>query len=436
MMETIFALSSGLLPSGVAVIRLSGEQCVLILQHFCKKIPLPRKMTLTRLCDSNGQVIDEALVVYFPAPKSFTGEDCAEFHLHGGKALVSKFLTELSAFPHCRMAEPGEFARRAFAEGKIDLTEAEGLADLIDAETESQRRLAVMGASGELARLYRQWRNEMIRARALIEAELDFSDESDVPGSVSQSVWAGVKLLQKDIDMHISAGERAGAMRDGLKIVIAGVPNSGKSSIINKLVGRSVAIVTEEAGTTRDALEVRLEIAGMPVLITDTAGLRKTDNKVEKIGIERAYERIEEADLVLQLEDMGDPQTVTLPSTRAEIWHIGNKCDLIQGDKARWPIQVSAKTGQGFDIFLEKLTNFCAAHSVKIGEAVPARRRQIDLLKQASHELGLALREREDQLELRAEHLRLASNALGRITGDVDVEDLLDVIFSQFCIGK
>lgn len=435
-METIFALSSGLLPSGVAVVRLSGNQCTPILQHFCKKIPLPRQMTLIRLHDVNGIFIDEALVVYFPAPKSFTGEDCAEFHLHGGKALISKFLAELSSFPHCRMAEPGEFARRAFAEGKIDLTEAEGLADLIEAETESQRRLAVMGASGELASLYRKWRSEMIRARALIEAELDFADESDVPGSVSQTVWQNIKLLQQDIDRHIAAGERVGAMRDGLKIVVAGAPNSGKSSIINRLTGRSVAIVTEEAGTTRDALEVRLEIAGLPILITDTAGLRDTDNKIEKIGIERAYDHIQEADLILQLEDMHNPLSVTLPETRAEIWHVGNKSDLGKGDHIRWPIQVSAQNGEGFDAFLQKLSDFCISHSAKIGEAVPARRRQIDLLKRASCELERALQGYDSHLELQAEHLRLASDALGRITGDVDVEDLLDVIFSEFCIGK
>jgi len=356
--------------------------------------------------------------------------------LHGGKAVVVRFLEELGTFHGCRLAEPGEFARRAFAQGKLDLTEAEGLVDLINAETESQRRLAVMGASGALAALYRDWRNRLIKARAFIEAELDFSDEEDVPGSVSEQVWADMACLKDDIMQHIHNGKRAEIMRDGLKIVIAGAPNAGKSSVMNRLAGRDIAIVTEEAGTTRDALEVRLVLGTLPVLVTDTAGLRHTENHIEKMGIDAAITRMREADLVLVLDDMHHPQMISLPEIPATIWRIGNKLDLGSGDRNRWPLQFSVRTGEGWDEFIENLTTFCREKAVEIGDVVPARSRQIALLENGLAELETALKADRINLEFRAEHLRCASNYLGRITGDIDVEDLLDVIFSDFCIGK
>lgn len=433
-MDTIFALSSGLLPSGVAVVRLSGPYVKNVLTQFAGFIPEPRYMNFCTIRSLTGEFLDKALVVYFPAPKSFTGEDCTEFHLHGGKAVVARFLEELGTVDGCRLAEPGEFARRAFAQGKLDLTEAEGLADMINAETESQRRLAVMGTSGALATLYRDWRNRLIKARAFIEAELDFSDEGDVPGSVSEQVWADMARLKDDILQHICNGKRAEIMRDGLKIVIAGAPNAGKSSVINRLAGRDIAIVTEEAGTTRDALEVRLVLGTLPVLITDTAGLRHTENRIEKMGIDVAVMRMQEADLVLMLDDMHDPQMISLPEIPATIWHIGNKLDLGSGDRSRWPLQFSVRTGEGWDEFIENLTLFCHEKVVEIGDVVPARSRQIALLENGLTELETALD--SIHLEFRAEHLRCASNYLGRITGDIDVEDLLDVIFSDFCIGK
>jgi len=434
-MKTIFALSSGLLPSGVAVIRLSGAAVKDILRQVAGFIPEPRMMVLATFRAENNEVLDRGLMVYFPAPKSFTGEDCAEFHLHGGRAVVARFLDELSTFPDCRMAEAGEFSRRAFAEGKFDLTEAEGLADLIHAETESQRRLAMMGASGILADLYRGWRNSLVQARAMIEAELDFADEGDVPGSVAERIWHDMSQLHEAVLRHIESAARADTMRDGVKIVIAGAPNAGKSSMINRLAARDVAIVTEEAGTTRDALEIRLVLGGLPVLITDTAGLRQTENHIEKMGIESAAARIGEANLILLLEDMHDPQNVELPPTEAEIWFVGNKLDLGEGDRKRWPVQLSAGSGAGWEAFITRLTAFCQEKAVALGEIIPVRRRHTELLKCCAVELQKAL-DNETALELRAEHLRLASDALGRITGDIDVEDLLDVIFSEFCIGK
>ena len=436
-MDTIFALSSGKLPSGVAVIRVSGNEVQNIITSIRGKVPPARMMAYGSLYSLEHEFLDSALTVFFPAPNSFTGEDCVEFHLHGGKAVVARFLNELSKFDNCRIAEAGEFSKRAFANGKLDLTEAEGLADLIDAETESQRRLAVMGASGALAELYREWRQELLQARAMIEAELDFVEEQDIPDSVSDRIWDKLKLLSSAIKKHVADGYRALAMRDGIKIVIAGAPNSGKSSIINRLAGRDVAIVTDEEGTTRDALEIRLILAGLPVLVTDTAGIRETANKVEKIGIDTALRRLQEADLILHIEDMSSPVEITLPAdNKAEIWRLGNKVDLVSGDSRKWPIQFSAKTGEGFEEFLNKLIDFCNSFSESLGDLVPARKRQFDLLEETISEIDSALILKDLDLTLRAEHLRRASDMLGRITGDIDVEDILDVIFSQFCVGK
>jgi len=435
-METIFALASGLLPAGVAVVRLSGAAVKDIVIALTGFLPPPRSMRYSVFKARDGVIIDHGLVVFFPKPHSFTGEDVAEFHLHGGVAVVAYLLQELAAFADCRQAEAGEFSRRAFANGKLDLVQAEGLADLIEAETESQRRLAVMGTSGALASLYRDWRQKLIKARALIEAELDFADEADVPGAVSDRVWPQLTELCAEIGDYISAGERVKAMRDGLKITIAGAPNAGKSSLINRLAGRAVAIVTDMPGTTRDALEIRLTLAGLPVHVSDTAGLRIAESPIEQIGIDIARMRIEEADLVLLVEDMADPQPVDLPETTAPLWHIGNKCDKVKGDATRWPLQISATNGQGWDIFLEKLTAFCQTRSVRIGQLVPARLRQLDLLRSAVAEMMHAIAAPQLGLELRAEHLRRAGDCLGQITGDMNVEDFLDIIFSEFCIGK
>ncbi|WP_297322580.1 tRNA uridine-5-carboxymethylaminomethyl(34) synthesis GTPase MnmE [uncultured Bartonella sp.] len=435
-MDTIFALSSGKLPAGVAVIRVSGKMAKQIVKTFLGKIPAPRVLTFGKLFSKDHQFLDSALTVFFPGPTSFTGEDCVEFHLHGGKAVVEKFLDELEQFSGCRLAEAGEFSRRAFLLGKLDLTEAEGLADLIEAETESQRRLAVMGASGKLADTYRRWRKELVNARAMIEAELDFADEEDVAGSVTDVVWEKLVELSSSISEFILKSKRFSTMRDGIKVVIAGAPNAGKSSIINRLSGRSIAIVTAQAGTTRDAIETRLVLGGFPIVLTDTAGLRETKDSIEKIGIDIAFDRVKSADLVLLVDDMVCPQPVALPKTEAEIWRVGNKADLAKGAKNKWPIEISSKTGQGFDEFIKKLEDFVGGFSSEIGEVVTARRRQLKLLEIAAGEIDNALNCGDKDLSLTAEHLRLASDALGRITGDIDVEDILDVIFSEFCIGK
>ncbi|EJF83420.1 tRNA modification GTPase mnmE [Bartonella elizabethae Re6043vi] len=435
-MDTIFAVSSGLLPSGVAVIRLSGPHVVHIVETLCGCLPKARFMHYGNLTARDGSFLDSALTVFFPAPHSFTGEDCAEFHLHGGKAVVNRFLDELSTFSECRMAEAGEFSRRAFMEGKLDLVQAEGLADLIEAETESQRRLAVMGTSGHLTTLYRDWRHKLMKARAFIEAELDFADEADIPNAISDKIWKDVEDLCISLREHIAEGERASILRDGLKIVIAGAPNSGKSSIMNRLAGKSVAIVTEEAGTTRDALEMRLILAGLPIFLTDTAGFRKTENKVEQLGIEVAKQHVREADLVILVYDIGNPEQVDLPETSAEIWRVGNKLDLYEKNDQDYSIQFSALTGLNFDHFIKELESFCHHRASKVGNLVPARKRQLQLLKEAVKEIENSLNYHSLDLSLRAEHLRRASDFIGKITGDIDVEDLLDIIFSEFCVGK
>ncbi|KAA6205420.1 MAG: tRNA uridine-5-carboxymethylaminomethyl(34) synthesis GTPase MnmE [Candidatus Tokpelaia sp.] len=440
-MATIFALSSGALPAGVAVIRLSGGQARVLVQKFCGQVPKPRNMALLPIKTAQGEMLDKGLVSYFPAPHSFTGEDCAEFHLHGSKALISRFLAELGEQEQCRPAEAGEFARRAFANGKIDLTQAEGLADLLTAETESQRKLAMQGASGALKKLYRDWRQRLIKARAMIEAELDFAEEEEVKEAVFTQTEQDLAALHQDLQQHIAQAKTAYIMRDGLKIVIAGAPNAGKSSFINRLSGRSAALVSSKAGTTRDALEIRLIIEGIPVLVTDTAGLRQTTEQIEQMGVETACARIKEADLVLYLADMHaetseDNMAVALPATKAEIWSIGNKLDLGVGAREKWPFQLSVETGLGWAEFMQKLQQFCREKTHRTAAILPARSRQLHLLKTAAAELDKALHSKNAGLELQAEYLRYAANALGRITGDIDVEDLLNVIFSEFCIGK
>lgn len=434
--DTILILSSGRLPSGVAVVRISGPRVRFVLETIVGAVPPPRNAAYKLFRSRNGDPIDRGLVLFFPGPNSFTGEDCAEFHLHGGKAVVEKLLTELSELAGCRIAEAGEFTRRAFSNGKMDLTIAEGLADLIAAETEGQRRLALQVASGTQHELYTEWRQRLLRARAFIEAELDFADESDVPGSVSEQVWQSLALLKSEIENHIASGKRASMLRDGLHVVIVGAPNAGKSSLLNFLAGREVAIISEEAGTTRDLLEVKLDLGGIPVYVTDTAGLRETESVIEKIGIERARARMANADLVLVLEDMNDPIPIATEETSAALWTVGTKADLNDTSSSDWTYRISTKSGEGLDRLLSDLQAFAEAQIGQIEDAVPTRQRHINLLRSTVTEIDRALAGTHLPLELRAENMRLASQYLGRITGDVDVEEILDVIFSQFCIGK
>ncbi|ATU93443.1 tRNA uridine-5-carboxymethylaminomethyl(34) synthesis GTPase MnmE [Phyllobacterium zundukense] len=436
--ETIFALSSGRLPSGVAVVRISGPQTRFVIETICGNLPEARYAALRTFKDTQASAIDRGLVLFFPAPHSFTGEDCGEFHLHGGKAVVDAMLSALYAFEDCRMAEAGEFTRRAFANGKFDLTVAEGLADLIAAETDSQRRLALQISSGAQAQLYASWRTELIRARALIEAELDFADEADVPGSVSDQVWHSMRDLAERIRKHVADGKRGVIIRDGFRVVIVGAPNAGKSSLLNALAGSDVAIVSDEPGTTRDLIEIKLDLAGLPVLVTDTAGLRETEGKVEKIGIGRALERASSADLVLALIDLSDPIAPALNDIETgAMLKVGTKSDLAPAPAAAdYDLTISTRSGTGLADLLKVLAYRAELAAGNLSDPLPTRRRHLELLVETSNEVDTAIQEVRAPLEVRAEFLRRASHSLGRITGDVDVEDILDVVFSQFCIGK
>ncbi|APO69748.1 tRNA modification GTPase protein MnmE [Rhizobium gallicum] len=435
--ETIYALSSGAVPSGVAVIRLSGVKTRDALQLLTGDVPPPRKASLRTIRLRNGSIIDSGLVLFFPSPASFTGEDCAELQLHGSRAVINALFEELETIDGVRMAAEGEFSRRAFENGKLDLVEIEGLADLIAAETEMQRRLAVEHSQGKLSQLYDSWAERLTRARALIEAELDFADEDDVPGSVSDLVWDDVGGLQAEIANHLAHAKAGEIIRDGFKVVIAGAPNAGKSTLMNALARREVAIVTDIAGTTRDVLHVDLDINGFLVKLYDTAGLREAHELVEREGIRRAEQVISEASLVLYLEDMAEGTNALPPIANTEVLRVGTKADISAGNGPdAYDLTISAVTDAGLvalrAAIAERLERQVSSQSL----AIPSRKRQKDSLAECLKAIEAALADPSAELDIRAENLRIAANALGRITGRVDVENLLDVIFSEFCIGK
>lgn len=403
------------------------------------RLPSPRQAALKTIRTRNNEVIDNGLVLTFPSPASFTGEDCVEFQLHGGRAVVTRLLAELSSFDDVRHAEAGEFSRRAFENGKADLVEMEGLADLISAETEMQRRLAMEQSFGGLSELYEAWAKRLTHARAMIEAELDFADEEDVPGSVSDSIWSDMEELSREIHDHLHLAGQGEIIRNGLKVVIAGPPNAGKSSLMNALAGSDLAIVTELAGTTRDILHADIDIDGFLVRLYDTAGLRETDERVEQEGIRRAQQAIRTADIVLRLRatDDGAPDDTTFETGSARVIEVGTKSDLGSRSvsSAVYDIEISTLTGEGLSALrallvrdLQELTT----HSL----SMPVRDRQVLHVRQALERISDAVSARSSGLELRSEYLRQASHSLGRITGRVDVENLLDVIFSEFCVGK
>lgn len=437
--DTIYALSSGALPAGVAVVRISGPHTPDVLTALCGSLPLPRQAVLRSIRNRNGDVLDQGLIFHFAAPASFTGEDCAELQVHGGRAVVNAILAELELFPGLRHAEAGEFSRRAFHNGKLDLVEIEGLADLIAAETEMQRRLAQEHSSGHLSMVYDGWARRLTHARAMIEAELDFADEDDVPGSVADRIWADMRLLKTEIEAHLDGAGVAEIIRDGLKIVIAGEPNAGKSSLLNHLARRDVAIVTDIAGTTRDILSVDLSLAGFRVQLFDTAGLRETDDRVEQEGIRRAYLSIDQADIVLLLADTPDGFAALGEDQRTKpLIRIGTKIDRSPDlwDKADADVLISTETGAGIDRLLELLVEQLPDLSGRNALSLPTRKRHVSCLKQTLSAIEMSLVQSNRGLDIQAEYLRQAGDALGRITGRVDVEDLLGVIFSEFCIGK
>lgn len=438
--DTIFALSSGTVPSAIAIVRISGAATRSILQSMSGGLPQPRQAGLGDIRDQAGERLDRGLILFFPGPASFTGEDCAELHLHGGQAVVAAVLAALGTFGQTRPAEAGEFTRRAFLNGKIDLPGAEALADLVHAQTQAQRRFALANGAGRQQELYESWRRRLIGLQARIEADLDFSDQEDVPESLAAELWVEAETLESEITSHVAGYRRAEIIRNGFKVVILGAPNAGKSSFLNALARREVAIVTDEAGTTRDVLEVSLDIDGAKVVLFDTAGLREARGKVEAIGIERALERARAADLLLVLEDMATGERAALPDDLPAVVRIGTKSDLVACAGAGYggDMSVSAKTGAGLDRVIEFLGERAASVS-GVGyplDMIPFRNRHVHLLNEAARHLSAVDSLRGSGIELVAEELRLAASQLGRISGAIGAEDVLDAVFSQFCIGK
>ncbi len=436
--DTIVALSSGALPAGLAVLRLSGPDAFAAAQALSGSLPAPRRASLRRFRDpTSNRILDHGLLVLFPGPGSATGEDLAEFHLHGGRAVVAAVLAALTSRPGLRLAQAGEFTRRAFENGRIDLTEAEGLADLLSAETEGQRQQALDHAGGAFRRLVEGWMERLTHARAMLEADFDFSDEDDVSEDVADNVSREMQALRQSIGDHLENAQGGEIMRDGFQVAIVGPPNAGKSSLLNALADRDAAIVSDIPGTTRDRIEVSLDLAGVPVRLIDTAGLRQTEDAVERQGIERAREAARSAHLVLHLRPAatweGDAPDL-LPGIASPILSVATKCDLVD-PAPNEALAISVRTGAGLDALVQAIAERARAATRSTASVVPTRARHRALLQDTAHMLDEALVPGLP-VEVQAELLRLASQRLGALVGQRDVEDLLDLIFSQFCIGK
>ncbi|TAI63179.1 tRNA uridine-5-carboxymethylaminomethyl(34) synthesis GTPase MnmE [Bradyrhizobium sp. Leo170] len=439
--QTIFALSSGRPPSAIAIVRVSGPQAGPVLVKLAGRIPSARMATRALLQDAAGQPIDDAVVLWFPAPASATGEDVTEFHVHGGRAVLGAVFNAIAGVDGIRPAEAGEFTRRAFENGKLDLTEAEGLDDLIHADTDRQRRQALRQLKGLLGDRARDWRAEIIEASALIEAGIDFSDEGDVPAELIAPALRKVKALLTEIQQVLAAQAQSERLRDGLVVAIAGPPNVGKSTLINQLARRDVAIVSPHAGTTRDVIEVQLDLDGYPVTVIDTAGIRETDDPVEQEGVRRARARAEEADLVLWLTDRTSAAISHQGSV--PVWLVRNKIDLdastsgLSGSgSASASFRISARNGDGIPELITALVGFAHDYFGSGEGGLITRTRQRKLLQETADSLRRAIDVVGAGEELAAEELRAASYSLGRLLGRVDVEDILDVIFREFCVGK
>ena len=448
--QTIFALSSGRPPAAISIVRVSGPQARAALEAVAGRVPQPRMATRILLRDCRQQPIDDAVVLWFPGPASATGEDVTEFHIHGSRAVQAALFAALSCLENVRAAEPGEFTRRAFENGKLDLTEAEALHDLIHADTDRQRRQALRQLQGLLGDKAKDWRARIIEASALIEAGIDFSDEGDVPAELLAPALATIKGLLREIEETLAAQGRSERLRDGLTVAIAGPPNVGKSTLINLLARREVAIVSPHAGTTRDVIEVQLDLDGYPVTVIDTAGIRDTDDEIEQEGVRRARLRAGESDLVLWMTDSehessnGEIKT----SADAAVWIVRNKIDLdsadgragagkiLQEPNNESAFRISAGRGDGIAELVAALSIFARDYFGSSEDGLIGRERQRKLLRETASALQRGLNVAGQGDELAAEELRVAAQSLGRLLGRVDVEDILDKIFREFCIGK
>lgn len=441
--DTIFARASGAGKAGVAVFRISGPGAFEAARALAGRIPAPRRAEVRTLRDAAGEIIDRALVILFAAPASFTGEDVAELHVHGSRAVEAALVSALAA-AGARPAEAGEFTRRALAGGKLDLAQVEALADLVDAETSEQRRQALAQLDGRLSRLAEAWRQRLIAVLAPLEADIDFPDEEGVPAAVAARAGPAIDALIDELQSYRAASSRLQTIRTGINIAILGAPNAGKSSLMNRLAGSDVAIVSETPGTTRDVIEVRLDLAGLPVMLADTAGLRgKTADPIEAEGMRRALARAEAAAIRVLVADAlapaGEGEWAKL--VRPGDFLVLNKSDLGAPRLPASPegvsvFALSAKTGEGVGAFIDALAEAVRERFSPSGEAGLTRLRHVKAVEKAVSALQRSRGRIESAPELAAEDARLAARALGEITGAVDVEDVLGEIFSSFCIGK
>ncbi len=428
-MDTIFAQATAPGRAGVSVVRISGPMTRRIIVEIAGQLPDERVARLRPLRDRSGMVVDQALILFFAGPASFTGEDVAELHLHGSIAVVRAVLTLLSSFPETRMAEAGEFTRRALENEKLDLTRVEGLADLIDAETEAQRKQALRILSGHLGAKVEGWRTDLIRAAALLEATIDFADE-DVPVDVTPEVSSLMLHVMSELTEEIAGSAVAERIRSGFEVAIVGAPNVGKSTLLNAIAGREAAITSAIAGTTRDVIEVRMDLGGLPVTLLDTAGLRGSDDEIESIGISRALMRAGEADLRVFL--LEDGEKLVIEPLEGDII-LRPKADLLENASGA----VSGKSGQGIDALIRDIQRTLEVRTASVGLATSERHRTaMTLASECLADCRATLAYGPDRYDIAAEELRLAIRALETLVGRIDVEQLLDEIFSSFCVGK
>jgi tRNA modification GTPase len=439
-LDTIFAVSTGSGRSGIAVVRMTGPGACGALRTLVGRALHPRSLELVKLrIPATGETIDQGMAVSLPGPKTVTGEDVVEFHVHGSAAVVRKLLGVLAEIPRCRMARPGEFTRRAFANGKIDLVQAEGLADLLEAETDAQRRLAMRQLSGEASAVFLQWRDEVLTCLALIEAAIDFSDEDETIEAARADVLPRVTQLVAMLEAMVEQAGRAALVRQGFRIVIVGAPNAGKSSLLNALVGRDAAIVSPIAGTTRDVIEAGLVIEGVPVTLSDTAGLRgHTDDPIETLGMARTSREIAAADVLIWVRshDVDDG----LQLNRVPDLVVWAKSDLFQPNSIHIrndrELMVSSKTGEGVVVLRQHLSAIVGAKTDVAEHAIAVRERHRQAIVESIRYLNEILSHPQAPLELVAELMRKTAKVLDALTGRIESEDVLGQIFSRFCIGK